>query len=194
MAKSAKPASISPAPSEAREGVVAGVDDARQTKAGNPMRVLTIGEDRVSFFESEDIARPVAVGDTVTFSLTRKGTFLNGKALVVTRKAGPQPRPPPQPQPQASPPPQPTPAPEVKPKPAPTPALAKGSVGSRPPLHALGEAELEDLYERESREAKIEPARLGQISNQIRYARIEGLLRMILALLQESYLKGPREE
>ncbi len=62
-------------------------------------------------------------------------------------------------------------------------------------MHALKAAELEHLYQEESTDSKAELARLGQISNQVRYARIEeslgelkDLLREILSLLQKLYL------
>ncbi len=189
MAKDAKPAGTGMPPGEARQGVVAGMEK-RSTKAGNPMLVLTIGEERVSFFEEEDVAFPVVIGDTVTFTMTRKGTYLNGKGLAVVSKSAPQPQPAQQPQvqPPVQAPPQPQPQP--KPKPAPT----KLAPGTRPALHDLDVSQLEVLYEQESSQAKVEPARLGQISNQVRYARIEqslaelqGLLREVLAMLQKSF-------
>ncbi len=90
MAKSAKPAGVVVPQGEAREGVVSSVEK-RTTKAGGPMLILTIGEERVSFFESADVDQPAVIGDTVKFALTRKGTYLNGKGLAVTSKSAPQP-------------------------------------------------------------------------------------------------------
>ncbi len=189
MANSAKPAGVVVPQGEAREGVVSSIEK-RTTKAGGPMLILTIGEERVSFFESADVDQPAAIGDTVKFALTRKGTYLNGKGLAVTSKSASQPQPAQQPQvqPPVQAPPQPQPQP--KPKPAPT----KLAPGTRPALHDFDVSQLEVLYEQESSQAKVEPARLGQISNQVRYARIEqslaelqGLLREVLAMLQKSF-------
>lgn len=171
----------------------------RTTKAGSQMLVLTIGNERVSFFEEEDVNQPVAIGDAVTFALTRKGNYLNGKELAVVSKTPQQlqtaAQPPPHAQsPAAS---QPQSSAQLSPPPTPKPAFspAKFGPGGRTILHALKAAELEHLYQEESTDSKAELARLGQISNQVRYARIEeslgelkDLLREILSLLQKLYL------
>ncbi len=196
MATGAKPTSNSPPPGEARQGAVTSVEK-RATKSGNPMLVLTIGEERVSFFEAEDVGLPITIGDSITFTLTRKGNYLNGKGLLVLPKFPPQPQPQPKPPPprpaQAPPPPQ----PHAKPKPAP----AKLAPGERPALHELDATQLLALYAQESAAAKVEPARLGQISNQVRYARIEqslaelkGLLREVLGLMEKTYFKSKEAE
>ncbi len=56
----------------------------------------------------------------------------------------------------------------------------KAAIGARPPIHGLSVAELEDLYTQTAAEKKVEAAFLGQISNQVRYARIEVLLTELL--------------
>ncbi len=148
----------------------------------------------MSFFEEVDVAFPVVIGDTVTFNLTHKGKYLNGKGLAgVAWPAPPHEAASSRQQlPQAqTPPPLPPPA-LLKTKLAP----AKSTPGARPALHALDAAQLEALYSEESATAKVEPARLGQISNQVRYARIEkslaelkGLLREVRALLEKTYFR-----
>jgi hypothetical protein len=68
--------------------------------------------------------------------------------------------------------------------------LAKSQVpvsSDRPSLHNLSAQELITLYDQVSANGQGEGAFLGQISNQIRYARIEELLREILAKI------GPRD-
>ncbi len=171
---------------ESREGIVTKLER-RDTKARKPMLVLvvklagsSIEEERVSFFDDPDVKTAVKEGDHVKYTVARKGNYLNGKNLEILPTEAPKP----------------VPAPPPKPAPKSTPAPAKITPGTRPALHALSAAELENLYQEESTGARAEPARLGQISNQVRYARIEqslaelqGLLREVLALLQKSFLK-----
>ncbi len=75
------------------------------------------------------------------------------------------------------------------------------SPGGHPALHELDATQLLALYAKESASAKIEPARLGQISNQVPYARIEqslaelkGLLREVLGLMEKTYFKSKEAE
>jgi hypothetical protein len=146
-----------------REGTVTKADR-RETKSGAPMIVLSVQlsdgtEERVSFFDDADVKVEVSEGDHINYAMTRKGNYINGRDLQLS---APSQR-------------------EVAPVRA-QPAKSQAPVSSdRPPLHSLSAEELTTLYNQVNATGQGEGAFLGQISNQIRYARIEELLHEILA-------------
>jgi hypothetical protein len=126
------------------------------------MLILTVRlgdgtEERVSFFEDADVQVEVTAGDTITYSMYHRGGYTNGRDLQVEQTA---------------------PAGEGTRNDT---YLRVFAPGERPPLHDLSAAELEAFYEQSIAAGSAEPALLGQVSNQIRYARIEVLLRELLA-------------
>ncbi|HMF30760.1 MAG TPA: hypothetical protein VKK79_05065 [Candidatus Lokiarchaeia archaeon] len=144
-----------------REGSAIKVDR-RETKNGAPMLVLSIQlndgtEERVSFFQEIDVKVEVAEGDNVSYNMYRRGNYINGQDLQVGGRARA------------------TPArvQQVRAQPS--------LVAERPPIHNLSAADLEALYTQVAASGQGEGAFLGQLRNQVRYARIEELLRELLS-------------
>ena len=180
-----------PAPSTTETGLVE-FFERKETRAGKPMLTLKINQKDVSFFEETDVQKEIAIGDQVQFQCTVKGQYLNGKVLQCLHKGMPNSQaalPTKKPQIPASPNNPPT---FNANSPSPNSAI-KNSSNPRPmtmdrsslQIHNLNADQLTQLYAQFQAEGKSEPAFLGQISNQIRYARIEEMLRELIVLLKK---------
>jgi hypothetical protein len=154
----------------------------RTTSTGTPYLVLKLDDQLVSFFDEKDQHTSVQPGHQIECNIELKGKYKNGHDLRVVNPApsnSPSPttnRPtPPSSLNSSSPPTTPSPPQKVR-----IPVDANG----RTPLHKLTAAQLEQLYMHLCDTA--EPAYVGQISNQIRYARLEELLMKLLERHQTS--------
>jgi len=151
----------------------------RTTSTGTPYLVLKLDDQLVSFFDEKDQHAPVQPGHQIECNIELKGKYKNGHDLRVVN-AAPANLPPPTTNRPAPP------SPPSSPNPSPSPAMPTPSqkvripvdANGRTPLHKLTAAQLEQLYMHLCDTA--EPAYVGQISNQIRYARLEELLTKLL--------------
>src|SRR5271157_6001140 len=117
---------MSQQPGTPHEGVASKVDR-RETKNGAPMLVLSVQlndgtEERVSFFEEIDVKVEVAEGDHVSYSMYRRGNYINGRDLQAGGSG------------------------EITPERMQQARAQPSPVAERPPLHNLSAAELEALY------------------------------------------------
>jgi len=148
--------------------------DKRITSTGGHYLMLKLDDQLVSFFDEKDQQSPVQVGQQVECQIELKGKYKNGHELRIVGPAGSSRTTISSPSPSNLPP---TPTQNSAPMPVIKTKIPVDANG-RTPLHRLSAAQLDQLYNHICDSA--EPAYVGQISNQIRYARLEELLSQLL--------------